>query len=83
METERIAGLTAEIKGQLWLMEKVSDRLQSRVNDGLDTPGQLDSVVYQIHNLYCLAEDLLKLISCFLRAAFRSRSGEAIFKRAF
>ncbi|MGI8935758.1 hypothetical protein [Leptolyngbya sp. BC1307] len=71
MDTERIAGLTAEIKGQLWLMQKVSDspwerlcqRLQSRVNDGLDTPGQLDSVAYQIHNLYCSAEDLLKLIA--------------------
>ncbi len=71
MDTERIAGLTAEIKGQMWLMEKVSDspwerlrqRLQSRVNDGLDTPGQLDSVAYQTHNLYCSAEDLLKLIA--------------------
>ena len=63
MDTERIAGLTAEIKGQLWLMEKVSRRLQARVNDGLDTPGQLDSIAYQIHNLYCSAEDLLKLIA--------------------
>ena len=63
MDAERIAGLAAEIKGQMWLMEKVSDRLQSRVKAGLDTPGQLDSVAYQIHNLYCSAEDLLKLIA--------------------
>ena len=63
MERERLAGLTAEIKGQWRLIEKVSERLQTRVEDGLDTPAQLDSVAYQIHNLYCSIEDLLKLIA--------------------
>jgi hypothetical protein len=63
MDNEQIARLTAEMKGQLWMIEKVSARLRSRVADGLDTPGQLDSVAYQIHNLYCSVEDLLKLIA--------------------
>ncbi|MEO0735846.1 MAG: hypothetical protein AAFZ35_03445 [Cyanobacteria bacterium J06649_12] len=63
MERERLAGLTAEIKGQWRLIEKVSERLQTRVEEGLDTPAQLDSVAYQIHNLYCSIEDLLKLIA--------------------
>ncbi|EDX83877.1 hypothetical protein S7335_1574 [Synechococcus sp. PCC 7335] len=63
MDSERLAGLTAELKGQLWLIEKVNVRLQSRLNAGLDTPGQLDSVAYQIHNLYCSIEDLLKLVA--------------------
>jgi hypothetical protein len=63
MESEQFARLTAEIKGKLWLIAKTNERLQARVNDGLDTPGQLDSVAYQIHNLYCSVEDLLKLIA--------------------
>ena len=63
MERERLAGLTAEIKGQWRLIEKVSERLQARVEEGLDTPAQLDSMAYQIHNLYCSIEDLLKLIA--------------------
>jgi len=63
MDSERLAGLTAELKGQLWLIEKVNTRLQSRIDAGLDTPGQLDSVAYQIHNLYCSIEDLLKLVA--------------------
>ena len=63
MDSEQILSLTSEVKGQLWLIEKVSDRLQSRISDGLDTPAQLDSVAYQIHNLYCSIEDLLKLIA--------------------
>ena len=63
MERERLAGLAAEIKGQWRLIEKVSERLQARVEEGLDTPAQLDSMAYQIHNLYCSIEDLLKLIA--------------------
>ena len=71
MERERLAGLTAEIKGQWRLIERVSNRLQTRVDEGLNTPGQLDSVAYQIHNLYCSIEDLLKLIA----NAFENRIG--------
>ncbi|MEM1241414.1 MAG: hypothetical protein AAGI45_16370 [Cyanobacteria bacterium P01_H01_bin.26] len=71
MERERLAGLTAEINGQWRLIEKVSNRLQARVTEGLDTPSQLDSVAYQIHNLYCSIEDLLKLIA----SAFENQVG--------
>ena len=71
MERERLAGLTAEINGQWRLIKKVSDRLQVRVDEGLDTPAQLDSVAYQIHNLYCSIEDLLKLIA----GVFENRIG--------
>ncbi len=63
MDSERLVSLAAELKGQLWLIEKVNTRLRSRLDDGLDTPGQLDSVAYQIHNLYCSIEDLLKLVA--------------------
>ena len=71
MERERLAGLTAEINGQWRLIERVSNRLQARVGEGLDTPGQLDSVAYQIHNLYCSIEDLLKLVA----SAFENQIG--------
>lgn len=63
MDSEQVLSLTSEVKGQLWLIKKVSDRLQSRIGDGLDTPAQLDSVAYQTHNLYCSIEDLLKLVA--------------------
>lgn len=63
MDSERVSSLATELRGQLWLIEKVSDRLQSRIGDGLDTPGQLDSVAYQIHNLYCSVEDLLNIVA--------------------
>lgn len=71
MERERLAGLTAEVNGQWRLIKKVSDRLQARVDEGLETPAQLDSVAYQIHNIYCSIEDLLKLIA----SAFENQIG--------
>lgn len=63
MEGEQLAGLAAELNAQLRLIERVYERLQSRVEVGLNTPAHLDSVAYQVHNLYCAAEDLLKLVA--------------------
>ncbi|MEL7069926.1 MAG: hypothetical protein AAGN15_14905 [Cyanobacteria bacterium J06581_3] len=63
MDRERIVGLTAEMRAQFVLVEQVSDKLSARIEDGLDTPAQLESIAYQIHNLYCSVEDLLKLVA--------------------
>lgn len=51
MDREQVAGLTAEMRAQFRLMGQVSDKLASRISDGLDTPAQLESTAYQIHSL--------------------------------
>jgi uncharacterized protein YutE (UPF0331/DUF86 family) len=71
MEREQVAGLTAELTAQLRLIERVYQRLDDRLALGLDTPAQLDSMAYQVHNLYCAVEDLLKLVA----HAFENRIG--------
>lgn len=71
MEREQVAGLTAELTAQLRLIERVYQRLNDRASLGFDTPAQLDSVAYQIHNLYCAVEELLKLVA----HAFENRIG--------
>jgi uncharacterized protein YutE (UPF0331/DUF86 family) len=63
MERDQVAGLAAELNAQIRLIERVQERLESRVNLGFDSPAQLDSIAYQIHNVYCAAEDLLKLVA--------------------
>lgn len=73
MERDQIAGLTAELNGQLRLLARVHQRLKDRLADGMETPAQLDSIAYQIHNLYSAAEDLLKLIA----QAFENRIGSS------
>lgn len=71
MEREQLAGLTAELTAQHRLIERVYQRLDDRFSAGLETPAQLDSIAYQIHNLYCAVEDLLKLVA----HAFENRIG--------
>jgi uncharacterized protein YutE (UPF0331/DUF86 family) len=73
MEQERIAGLTAELTAQMRLIERIYQRLDNRLSLGLETPAQLDSVAYQIHNLYCAVEDLLKLVA----SAFENSIGSS------
>ncbi|MEB3336777.1 MAG: hypothetical protein VKJ46_04890 [Leptolyngbyaceae bacterium] len=63
MDSLQRARLKAELIGQFQLLEQVHQRLQQRVSLGLTTPSQLESVAYQIHNLYCAAEDLLKIVA--------------------
>ena len=71
MDRNSLAGLTAELRAQLRLLEKVHQRLQDRVALGLGHAAQQDSVAYQIHNLDCAAEDLLKLVA----GVFENRIG--------
>lgn len=63
MEYDQIAGLKAELTAQVRLIERVYERLGDRLSEGLSTPAQRDSVAYQIHNVYCAVEDLLKLVA--------------------
>jgi len=71
MDRERLAGLAAEMRAQFRMMERVTGKLESRIGDGLNTPSQLESIAYQIHNLYCSVEDLLKLVA----SAFENNIG--------
>ncbi|WP_008308712.1 hypothetical protein [Leptolyngbya sp. PCC 6406] len=63
MERDQLAGLGAELRAQLRLLARVHQRLQDRLVLGLEGAAQMDSIAYQIHNLYCAAEDLLKLVA--------------------
>jgi len=63
MEYDKVAGLRAELMAQWRLIQRVYERLGDRLESGLETPTQRDSVAYQIHNLYCAVEDLLKLVA--------------------
>lgn len=61
MEKERIALLHADIESQSRQIENIYGKLKER-GEG---PGQvyLESLAYQLHNLYCAFEDLFKVIA--------------------
>jgi len=61
VEKERLAVLKAEIKAQIKEIEGIYTRLEER-NRKKDKAA-IESVGYQLHNLYCAFEDLFKIVA--------------------
>ncbi len=64
MDEKRLTVLRADIMGQMALIDEAARKLEERAI-GLQAENeiQLESVAYQIHNLYNAVEDLLKIIA--------------------
>ena len=72
MEKERLAVLQAEIKAQIQEIAGIYTRIEDRTKWGTDlnlspSPNRnkaaMESVGYQLHNLYCAFEDLFKIVA--------------------
>ena len=71
MEKERLAVLQAEIKAQIQEIEGIYTRIEDRIKWGTDlnlspanrNKAAMESVGYQVHNLYCAFEDLFKIVA--------------------
>ena len=64
MENDALIPLKADLTAQMVYIRTVADRLEAR-SQGLqpDDIVKMESVAYQIHNLYNATEDLLKLVA--------------------
>lgn len=64
MDEKAVAVLHADVKGQMTLIDEVAGKLKERAA-GLQAENeiQLESVAYQLHNLYGAVEELLKIIA--------------------
>lgn len=69
MEKERLTVLQAEIKAQTQEIEGIYARIEDRIKWGTDlnlsptNKAAMESVGYQLHNLYCAFEDLFKIVA--------------------
>jgi hypothetical protein len=61
VEKERLAVLKAEIKAQIQEIEGIYTRLEDRKRKKDKTA--IESMGYQLHNLYCAFEDLFKIVA--------------------
>jgi uncharacterized protein YutE (UPF0331/DUF86 family) len=61
VEKERLAVLQAEIKAQIQEIEEIYIRIEDRKRK--TDKAALESVGYQLHNLYCAFEDLFKIVA--------------------
>jgi phage host-nuclease inhibitor protein Gam len=66
MDEGKLILLQTDIGAQLQLIESIEKKLLERAlgitpEDSI----RLESIAYQIHNLYCAIEDLLKLVAAY------------------
>uniref|UniRef100_A0A7C1FD23 HepT-like domain-containing protein n=1 Tax=Ammonifex degensii TaxID=42838 RepID=A0A7C1FD23_9THEO len=61
MDAGKVALLRAEIEKQIEVIERIFARVERR-KEPKNTPS-LESLGYQLHNLYCAFEDLFKIIA--------------------
>ncbi|HAN73115.1 MAG TPA: hypothetical protein DCQ51_12590 [Planktothrix sp. UBA8407] len=67
MDSNKLILLKVDLEGQMNDIERIHQKLLDRVAKlAVDDDVILESIAYQIHNLYCASEDLLKIVaSCF------------------
>lgn len=63
MEKAKLALLRSELKAQLREIETIYAKVEER-RSGKDK-AHLESLAYQLHNLYCAFEDLFKIVAAF------------------
>lgn len=73
MEEERLSLLSASIAGQRDEIE----RIYAKIDDRRHTKGaaNLESLAYQLHNLYCAFEDLFSLVAGFFENRIDEKAG--------
>jgi len=63
MEKGRLSLLRASIKAQSTVVERIFERIEERRRG--EGEANLESLAYQLHNLYCAFEDLMKIVADF------------------
>jgi hypothetical protein len=61
MDRERLTILRAEVEAQLREVDKIYERLEERKRE--TGRSAIESISFQLHNLYCAFEDLFKIIA--------------------
>jgi uncharacterized protein YutE (UPF0331/DUF86 family) len=72
MEPERLSLFRATVRAQQKEIEKIFRRVQERRST--ESPSHLESLAYQLHNLYCAFEDLFKVVADFFENRIEERA---------
>jgi len=72
MEKERLSILKASIEAQKREIERIFTKIEERRRG--EGGGALESLAYQLHNLYCAFEDLFRIIADFFENRIEDRA---------
>lgn len=63
MDTGRLEILKADINQQVEIIDAIYGKIQQRCQDYKDNEERMESLAYQLHNLYCAFEDLMTIVA--------------------
>lgn len=72
MEEERLSLLRASIAAQRGEIERIFAKIEERRHG--EGEAHLESLAYQLHNLYCAFEDLFKIVADFFENRIEERA---------
>lgn len=72
MEKEKLTLLQSELKAQQGDIGKIYQKLDDRQKE--EGKGRLESIGYQLHNLYCAFEDLFKIVASFFENSIQDKT---------
>ncbi|SFM80854.1 hypothetical protein [Thermodesulforhabdus norvegica] len=72
MEEERLSLLRASVEAQRKEIERIFAKIEERRRG--ESAAELESLAYQLHNLYCAFEDLFRIVADFFENRIEDRA---------
>ncbi len=63
MDERRLTVLKVDMNRQVKMIEQVYEKIQQRTREYEANEERMESLAYQLHNLYCAFEDLMKIVA--------------------
>jgi hypothetical protein len=63
MDTGRLEILKVDLNRQIEIIQGIYDKIQQRSQDYQNNEERMESLAYQLHNLYCAFEDLMIIVA--------------------
>lgn len=63
MDEVKISILKSEMEAQIRVISEIYEKIETRKTSFEDSQTNIESLAYQLHNLYCAFEDLFKLVA--------------------
>lgn len=74
MDEERLGLLKADLDKQLVMIDQIYEEIQHRSKGYETNVERMESLAYQLHNLYCAFEDLMKIVANEFENRIQQRS---------
>ncbi len=79
MDRDRFALLKAEINNQKKIIDEIYDRIQKRIANYKESDIGVESMAYQLHNLYGAYEELFEIVADYFENEIKEKNTTLIY----